>query len=228
MTEPGARRAIRWRLRLMLTLFITMGWTLPVEADTRAADQTQQEDVLRLIAAQLQTGVDVQRGQFAQQKFLPELATPLLSSGDFIAAREHGLLWSVTAPFASQMIMTPSRLSQRVGSTETLRLRADDQPGLSALSAILLAIFLTDIDALKTLFSVDRAEMEGAEWTLTLRPNTAGVRAAIDTVTVEGQIHVTRISLLEAGGDRSLISLKHNTSGEAPALSAEEKALFSE
>ena len=62
---------------------------------------------------------DVLRGQFTQQKQVSGFKNPLRSQGQFVVARQHGVIWTTLKPFPSEVVITADRIlsRQRDGST---------------------------------------------------------------------------------------------------------------
>lgn len=177
-----------------------------------------------------QTQQSVIRGRFTQRKYLAELQQPLVSTGQFVVAAGHGLLWQIETPVQVQLVITRKHLIQRSKGQQTTRINADQQPALRVVTAVLLAIFETDTERLRQYFNIEKKPgADGNGWTLTLQPATAGVSEFIQRVRIQGQgsAHVRRIEIDQTGGDRSVIEL-HETSDGPATLSSEEKAQFSD
>ena len=182
------------------------------------------------IAAGNDSSAAVIRGQFTQHKYLAELQQPLVSSGQFVIAAGHGLIWQIEQPLQVQLVITRQQLVQRSDGEQTTRIDADQQPALRVVTAILMAIFETDTDRLQRYFDVKKeTAADGSGWTLTLQPATAGVRKFIQHVRIQGQgeAQVQHIEIQQAGGDHSEIDLQTDSDGPT-TLSEKEKALFSE
>ena len=52
----------------------------------------------------------VLKGAFEQRKTVKGFRNPLVSRGDFLVARDRGVVWATREPFASQLIVTRDRL----------------------------------------------------------------------------------------------------------------------
>lgn len=168
---------------------------------------------------------DVIRGSFTQRKYLPELEQPLVSSGRYVIAAGHGLIWRIEQPVETQLVITRQHLIQRSNGHETARLSVERQPALGMVAAILLAIFQADMDRLRQYFEIERQGRGDGGWTMLLRPGMETVGKVIERVRVSGAAHIQRIEIHQPNGDRSVIEL--DPAIEAPAtLSAEEQAQF--
>lgn len=168
----------------------------------------------------------VLRGQFEQVRQLKGFRHPLRSSGTFLLAREHGLIWDTREPFASRMVLTRERLLTRMpdGGTRVL-LDGTQTPALSALNALLLALLAGDLDVLARQFEAEQTLAAGGSWTLQLVPREGDMRRIIAVVSLSGDRYVREIEISESGGDHTRIRFLGLS--ESPLeLSADEVAQF--
>lgn len=154
------------------------------------------------------------RGRFEQRKYLPDLPKPLLSSGEFLFARDTGVWWHTRTPFDSVFILTREGARSRdEGGSET-RVSAEDQPGVAVAARIFFALFALDFEALSKDFDTyGMASGSGktAGWQVGLRPRLAAMAAVFRESLIEGAQHATRIELRDAHGDRTEILLPEVT-----------------
>lgn len=174
-------------------------------------------------AAQAQQAVI--RGTFTQRKYLAELEQPLESSGTYVVAAGHGLIWHIRQPIQAQLVISKQQLIRRSDGHEVARINADQQPALHIVAAILLAVFQADTDQLQQYFHTDRQQGSDSHWTLTLRPKAAAVARFIDHIRVQGAAHISHIELYQPGHDRTVIDLQPTSVGP-DTLTAAEKAEF--
>lgn len=165
----------------------------------------------------------VLRGEFEQRKTVKGFKNPLLSRGDFIVARERGVLWHTREPFASTLLLTRERLLSRAADgSVAAKLDAREEPGLRALNELLFALMAADLPALVQRFRIE-GELQGAEgWRLLLTPREAAVAQWVSRIELEGDRHVRVVRLAEAQGDASVI--RFSALATAAALSREEAA----
>lgn len=171
---------------------------------------------------------DVLRGSFRQEKHLAELDRPLVSSGRFLMARDHGLIWEIERPFESTLIIGRQHMVQRIDGRQTLRLSRAEQPGLRVVAAVLMAVFQADMDRLRDFFdirAVSRAGSgEGEGWHFVMRPTADSVAEFVERLTVHGaDERVERIEFEEPGGDRSVIRLRTAPDAGAPLTPRERR-----
>ncbi len=98
----------------------------------------------------------VLRGAFVQSRQIIGFKRPVESSGDFVVARDQGLLWHTVKPFES--LLSVSRVRLRVtdgkGGTETT-IDARREPMLRTLNEILQSVVIADVPTLQARFDLD-------------------------------------------------------------------------
>lgn len=176
-----------------------------------------------------QTSHDVMRGTFTQRKYLADLDQPLVSSGRYVVAADHGLIWRIKQPIQAQLVISRQRLVRSSDRHEITRIDADQQPALHIVAAVLLAVFQADTDKLRQYFDIQKQtpKKKGGDgrWAMTLRPKSAAVAEFVDHVRVRGQATPKHIEIYQPGGDHTEIDLQP-TSGGPDTLSAAERAEF--
>ena len=154
------------------------------------------------------------RGRFEQRKYLPELPKPLLSTGEFLFARDIGVWWHTRTPFDSVFILTREGARSRdEGGAET-RISADDQPGVAVAARIFFALFALDFEALSKDFDtygIPTGSGKTAGWQVGLRPKLAAMAAVFRESVIDGTQNANRIELRDAHGDRTEILLPEVT-----------------
>lgn len=148
--------------------------------------------------------VPVLRGQFEQEKHLQGFRNPLLSKGDFLLARDRGVVWNTRTPFASTLVLTKQRLlvRQADGSTHAL---ADQgaSPAASTANALLMALLTGDIEALGRQFRLRETLSTDGTWRLQLLPNQGALKKIFKFIELQGDRHVRSVHLEENNGDRT-------------------------
>ncbi len=168
---------------------------------------------------------DVLRGQFTQEKQVSGFRNPLRSQGQFVVARQHGVIWTTLEPFPSEVVVTADRIlsRQRDGSTR-VELDARQQPAMRSVNAIMFALMSGDVQVLSSQFNV-QASREGQGWRLKLTPKSTMLAKAFESLTLQGDRYVRQVEIVEANKDRTQIQFSALT--EAPAsLSADEARRF--
>lgn len=155
------------------------------------------------------------RGDFTQTKKVPGFARPLVSSGNFVAARGRGVVWRTLKPFASELRLTQNEIRATQGGQTALRLDASREPAVRVINTLMFALLNGDVSGLAELFEVS-GNVKGAGWQLALVPRAGALQQVLNRVELEGDAFVRRIQLFEANGDESLIQLA-NPRTDGPA-----------
>lgn len=143
---------------------------------------------------------EVLRGHYQQRKYLREIPRPLNSTGEFLLVRDRGIWWHTQTPLDAEL---------------TLPLNNPQQPGLESAAALLLALLVLDLEPLARNFDLYLLETAprpvappAGRWQLGLRPRDAGLASLFEQVIVSGGQHVQHVTLYEATGDRTEITLE--------------------
>jgi len=199
--------------------FVAAALWLPLLA--MAADDTE-----ALLARVRQRLVDapVQRGEFEQRKTVRGFKHALVSRGDYLVARERGVLWHTREPFESTLVVTRERLlARQADGSVTTRLEAREEPALRAINEMLFALMAGDFQALAERFSIAGGLQDGG-WHLALTPREAALAHWIAGIDIEGDRHLRQVNLREAQGDSSV--LRFSAPSVAPSLTREQEARF--
>jgi Outer membrane lipoprotein carrier protein LolA-like len=164
----------------------------------------------------------VLRGDFQQMKKLSGFKRPVVSRGNFILARDLGMVWHTATPFASTLTMTHERLRTSFdGASEPIDERQD--PGFSALSATLMALMAGDMSVLMRTFRVTDGAEDARGWRLSLFAQDAVLARVFERVEMHGAQYVDEVRLYETSGDDSTLQFSAH---HATALTSDERALF--
>jgi outer membrane lipoprotein-sorting protein len=144
----------------------------------------------------------VLRGQFTQSRQITGFRRPVQSSGDFVVARNRGLVWHTVKPFESTLSVNRERLrvTSGKGNSETT-LDARREPMLRTLNDILQNVVIADVAALQKSFALQVRAVGASGWEMALTPKEATLRARFSAITLAGGAHVQSARLVEASGD---------------------------
>ena len=198
--------------------FFLLSLTLAVGASASADDSAGVRE--RLSAA------PVLRGSFEQSKQLQGFRNPLRSRGEFLIARERGVVWDTREPFASRTVLTRQKLLTRLpdGSSRVL-LDASASPAMSAVNSLLLALVAGDLQALSQQFESSETLLADGAWRLQLTPREPGLARVIASIELSGDRHVRAIHISERAGDSTQIRFS-DLREEPAALSPDEAGRF--
>ncbi|NOK35202.1 outer membrane lipoprotein carrier protein LolA [Corallococcus exercitus] len=149
------------------------------------------------------------RGQFEQKKTVAGFKKPLVSKGDFLLARDQGVLWNTRTPFASTLTLTRKSLSAQQGTGgAAYHLDSTKEPALAAVNELLFALLSGDVASLQKRFKVEGALVGDAGWKLELVPTDAGLARVFKHIHLEGDGYVRQVQLDETRGDSSVITFE--------------------
>ncbi|MCG6539516.1 outer membrane lipoprotein carrier protein LolA [Pseudomonas sp. KSR10] len=146
---------------------------------------------------------EVIRGNFTQEKYLRALPQPLVSTGAFVLARDHGLLWFLREPLQQDYRISASGVARRDASGW----HSTHQQGAAARqNDLFLAVLRGDTEALQRDFEL---ELSGTadNWALSLTPRSKLLGQIFARILIQGGPTAERIELLETQGDSTLLLL---------------------
>jgi hypothetical protein len=158
------------------------------------------------------------RGEFEQRKTVTGFKKPLVSHGDFLLAREKGVLWDTRRPFPSTLTLTRKSLSAQQGASggAGYHLDATREPALAAMNELLFALLSGDVATLATRFHIEGELLEKDGWRLVLTPTDAGLSRVFRRIQLEGDRFVRQVQLEETRGDSSVILFSHLAQSPSP------------
>jgi outer membrane lipoprotein-sorting protein len=162
-------------------------------------------------------------GHFVQEKHLRSLPQPLTSKGDFVLAKDFGLLWLLSTPLKQDYRITSAGIARRAMEEDG---RWQMLPGKSAgaeQNRLFLAVLQGDSSGLQRDFDLQLSG-DAQAWQLTLVPRSLLLKQVFKQINIDGGALVQRIELLETQGDSTLLKMIDSTS--ATPLSDSERADF--
>lgn len=164
----------------------------------------------------------VVKGPFIQEKHLRALPQPLLSEGEFVLARDHGLLW---------MLHTPLRQDYRIDAHGIARRDLSGWQVLPSRSAgaqqnqLFFAVLQGDSTGLQRDFELALSG-DATQWQLRLTPRSLLLKQIFSRIDISGGRFVQRIELSETQGDSTVLRLPESTG--AAELSDMERSDFAD
>ncbi|MFC7422173.1 outer membrane lipoprotein carrier protein LolA [Iodobacter arcticus] len=165
---------------------------------------------------------DALRGEFEQNKQVSGFKKPLISRGDFLAARDMGVLWRTKTPFASTLKLSRDEIVAKQDGAVAFRLSASKEPSVRMINGLLFSLMNGDVSSLGELFKIE-GSVNGKSWQLTLTPKQATLGKIMSKIELSGDQFVRRILLDEANNDQTLIRF---TAQNTDAISLDERARF--
>ena len=163
----------------------------------------------------------VLRGRFVEEHSIQGSRNPMRSSGHFIVAPAHGLIWGIEKPFPTSTIITPNGAAQDIGGI-AVKLPAKN---IAHLYDIVGGALAGDWRGLEQDFVLTRSG-EGQHWQMLLTPRPSNAsRLPYATIAVDGSRFVENIVMTKVDGSYDSLSFSDELLSPAP-LTAAENAVF--
>lgn len=147
-------------------------------------------------------------GRFTQEKTVAGLKKTLVSRGDFLVAKDKGVIWRTRKPFSAAFAITPKgiwTLREEGPAGSAPRREAVHKGKVDAALEMIQKALAGDRAALGRTFIVKEGGSPSA-WTLDLKPKDRMVARFMAAIRLEGGTHVNLIDFQEANGDRTRIT----------------------
>jgi outer membrane lipoprotein-sorting protein len=170
--------------------------------------QAQTWDLQALMQSMAQ--VPSSRARFVETRHVALLTHPLELKGSLSYERPHRLAKHVQSPVDELLSVdgdTLTVLNKTRGEQRVISLR--EQPAAGALVASVRATLAGDLAQLERSYHVKFSGARSA-WDLQLAPRAKQVRGYVDSITLQGAAErLQRIEIIEANGDRSVMTILH-------------------
>lgn len=171
---------------------------------------------LQQLSAQL-AKPDVIHGQFIQEKHLRALPQPLISKGNFVLAKNHGLLWLLKTPLQQDYRISAKGIARR--DDKGWQLLPNKSAGAEQ-NRLFLAVLQGDSSGLQRDFELALSG-DAQQWKLTLTPRSLLLKQVFNQINIDGGALVQTIELLETQGDSTVLRMQDSTAGQ-PLSDAEQ------
>ncbi|WP_282412639.1 outer membrane lipoprotein carrier protein LolA [Pseudomonas sp. PS01299] len=160
---------------------------------------------------------EVIHGQFTQEKHLRALPQPLISKGNFVLAKNHGLLWLLKTPLQQDYRITANGIARRDGNAWQL---LPNKSAGAEQNRLFLAVLQGDSSGLQRDFELALSG-DAQQWKLTLTPRSVLLKQVFNQINIDGGELVQTIELLETQGDSTVLRMKDSSAGQ-PLSEAEQ------
>jgi hypothetical protein len=164
-------------------------------------------------------------GGFVQEKHLRALPQPLTSKGNFVLAKDHGLLWLLDSPIKQDYRITAAGIARRDNDAHGGWQIVPNKSAGAEQNRLFIAVLQGDSSGLQRDFELQLSG-DAQAWKLTLVPRSLLLKQVFTQINIDGGALVQRIELLETQGDSTL--LKMVDSSAAQPLTDAERADFAE
>ena len=159
-------------------------------------------------------GVAWTQGDFTQIKTIAGLPLPLRSSGEFSLQGDH-LLWLTKEPFSSELQFSSQAISQWQEGVKRWEMTAQQQPVITTISQLMMAMMAANWVALDQAFRVDKFDRdESACWSLIISSTDPVLASVVDSLLINGCERVRGIELREVSGNLTQLDFSASKQGE--------------
>ncbi|MCY1389986.1 lipoprotein chaperone [compost metagenome] len=176
---------------------------------------------LQALSAQLAKPAVVQ-GDFIQEKHLRALPQPLTSKGQFVLARDNGLLWLLKSPLQQDYRINAAGIARR--DTDGWHTLPSKSAGAQQ-NRLFFAVLQGDSSGLQRDFELD-LQGDAGNWQLRLTPRSLLLKQVFTRIDIFGGQFVERIELMEVQGDSTVLRMP--ASHSADNLSEEQRHDFAQ
>ncbi len=147
----------------------------------------------------------VLEANFIQYRNLTGVPKPIKSEGHMILWEGKGLIWATSSPFPNTLLITKKGLYQQENRTKTPIVKAG---GENAMFDVMAGIFKMDYEIQDKGFTIEELPSNNNNWQIRLIPQYSQVQNFIKSILVEGNTHITRITIFRPNGDYDQIDIK--------------------
>jgi outer membrane lipoprotein-sorting protein len=162
------------------------------------------------------------RGPFIQEKHLRALPQPLTSTGHFVLAKDHGLLWLLQRPLQQDYRINGKGIARRDANGWQV---LPNSSASSEQNRLFFAVLQGDSNALERDFEL-KLQGTADAWTLQLTPRSMLLKQIFNHIDIAGGAYVQRIELSETQGDSTVLRMPESSA--SATLSDTERADFAE
>ena len=163
---------------------------------------------------QMLGAVESENARFVETRHSALLKAPLVTEGTLAYRRPDRVEKHVLSPYDERITVEGGRLTMENRTQNRKKtVSVSGAPGIAALVESVRATRAGDLDALQRHFAL---QLEGSreQWTLTLTPLDAELARYVSQLALSGSgARIGRITVEEAGGDRSVMEISEGTSG---------------
>jgi len=145
-------------------------------------------------------------GQFRQKRKMPILSMPLISSGKFKKKKKNGLKWYQTKPFKSTLIVTSSKIEQKMENAPLDIITKSKEPIVFSFVNVFLSVFNGNTKEIRKYFNISLSNNSlGPKWEILLKPKSSPLNKAIVSIKLSGEKYVNLVKINEKKGNSLII-----------------------
>jgi outer membrane lipoprotein-sorting protein len=163
------------------------------------------------------------KGNFVQEKYLNRFDRSLISSGNFLIAVEHGMVWETLQPFPSTMIMGKEFIMQSRPDGRKSVISAQGNETFTQMADVISAVFSGQSQGLLENFEIYFLGSV-SNWNMGLIPRDSIFASFVMKITMSGDSAIRSIRLFEQNGD--VITYTLSNLSHPARLNDHEEAFF--
>ena len=144
-------------------------------------------------------------GNFEQLKYLKGFPKPLKTLGTFTFWADHGIVWETHKPFASKIVLTPSRL-ESINNYQHQTFSTENNPHLALINHLLIDLMQGDIKEIEKYFDITLSG-KANNWTMSLVPIDQNIKVVFEKIVIRGAKEVRQLLFYAPNGDKTEIAL---------------------
>lgn len=210
------------KLGLVVALMGVMSITILVCAKPAFANGTENKVLLAPLPIPFNGAL---RGNFTHFHNYAGNTKQLLSKGQFVLAPAVGVEWNILSPLPTRFIGTSGGVSQVMGQLQLLKITADKQPLLGAVTNLISAAYAGNWGEVEKYFLVSRFNSGLITWIYVFTPK-AGVAMPFKMLEAKGDKFLKKVVVVRKDGGTDILQFSDQTIS-GTGLTALEQADFS-
>lgn len=141
----------------------------------------------------------VTRGELVQEQYIKAADRSLISRGSFVMAADKGVIFEITEPFPSSMVVTEEKLIQTLPGNVTAVMDGKENAMFRNIAKIIHSVFANDVQVLKDNFQV--SVTGGPKDVVDLVPKDPLLSMLFLKITLAVGDSIDSVSVIETGGN---------------------------
>lgn len=167
------------------------------------------------------------KADFKQMKKIKVLRRPLISKGNILFVKDMGLIWGISHPFKSVMVINSSGIFQQRDQELIPMLSVKQNPMASGFMESFLSLFSGDFSKLEKYYQIYHLEDDQGKWKIGFIPKREPHNKIIEKMILSGDslAFFSSFQLWEKNGDTTEVNFTQITDDNIK-LTSEEKNYF--
>ena len=141
----------------------------------------------------------VTKGELTQEQYIKVANRSLISKGTFVMAADRGVIFEITDPFPSSMVVTEEKLVQTLPGDVVAVMDGNENAMFKNIAKIIHSVFANDVQVLKDNFQV--SVTGGPKDVVTLVPKDPLLSLLFLKITLAVGDSIDSVSVIETGGN---------------------------